>query len=70
MIHLNIACTVYARYDPVAGEWGARIGAQTHNDQFDGWGPPHRGGRSGPEALLVVMRQSPRRLAATMNGVE
>jgi|SRR5689334_617730 len=29
--------TVRARYDPAAGGWVARAGAQTHNDQFAGW---------------------------------
>jgi hypothetical protein len=31
--------TVRARYDPAAGGWVARVGEQTHNDQFAGWDP-------------------------------
>jgi hypothetical protein len=26
-------------YDPAAGGWAARVGPQTHNDQFAGWDP-------------------------------
>src|SRR5690242_3181887 len=31
--------TVRAHYDLRAGGWVARVGAQTHNDQFAGWEP-------------------------------
>jgi hypothetical protein len=31
--------TVRAHYDPAAGGWAARVGPQTHNDQFAGWDP-------------------------------
>jgi hypothetical protein len=31
--------TVRERDDPAAGGWVARVGEQTHNDQFAGWDP-------------------------------